>query len=51
MVDLESFRANYQALLVKKTQVECERDELQKEYSEAVKRVVDMEQVREKYDD
>ena len=49
MVDLESLRSNYQALLVKKTQVECERDELQKKYSEAVKRVVDMEKVTEKY--
>ena len=45
VVDLESLRSNYQALLVKKTQVECERDELQKKYSEAVKRVGDMEQV------
>ena len=48
VVDLESLRSNYQALLVKKTQVECESDELQKKYSEAVKRVVDMEKVTEK---
>ena len=48
VVNLESLRSSYQALLVKKTQVECERDELQKKYSEAVKRVGDMEQVTEK---
>ena len=48
VVDLESLRASNQALLVKKTQVECERDELQKKYSEAVKRVGDMEKVTEK---
>ena len=46
VVDLEY---NYQALQVEKTQVECERDELQKKYSEAVKRVGDMEKVTEKY--
>ena len=48
VVDMESLRSSNQALLVKKTQVECERDELQKKYSEAVKRVGDMEQVTEK---
>ena len=49
-------RASNQALFVKKTQVECERDDLQKKYSElqkkysdAEKRVVDMEKVTEKY--
>ena len=56
VVDMESIRASNQALLVKKTQVECERDELQKKYielqkkySEAVKRVVDMEKKNEEY--
>ena len=48
VVDLESIRSSNQALLVKKRQVERERDELQKKYSEAVKTVSDMEQVTEK---
>ena len=56
VVDMESLRASNQALFVKKTQVECERvdlqkkySELQKKYSDAEKRVVDMEKVTEKY--
>ena len=48
VVDLKSLRSNYEALLVKKTQVECERDELQKRYSEVVKKVGEMEQATEK---
>ena len=49
VVDMESIRASNEALLVKKTQVECERDDLQKKYLKAVKKVGDMEKVTEKY--